>query len=106
MRRGIPALCGATLATALMLAAAGAATAGSVSAKRAISEAARLQARAMKLDDGWSTTQAVLKQARAAYAKQEFAAALAKAQHARKLARISILQAQSQKKRWRNEVVH
>lgn len=106
MRRVIRALCGTTLATALIVSVANAATADAVSAKQAITEAATLQAQAMKLDDGWSTTQAALKQAHAAYAKHDFATALAKARHAQTLARISILQAQSQKTLWRNEVVH
>ena len=102
----IHAVCGAAFAATLMFSAAQAATADATGAKQAITEAAELQAHAMSLDDGWSTTQAALKQAKAAYAKQDYATALAKAQHAQQLARISIAQAESQKKLWRNEVPH
>lgn len=105
MRRMIVALCGATLVLGVMLSAAQAAKPDAASAKAAIAEAAKLQAHAMTLDDGWSTTEAALKQARAAYKKHDYATSLAKAQHATKLARISILQAESQKELWHKEVV-
>ena len=104
MTRMMQTLCGAAFAAALVVSAAQAADADAAAAKQAIAQAAQLQAHAVRLDDGWSTTQAALKQAHAAYGKHDYATALAKAQHAQKLARISIAQAESQKKLWRNEV--
>ena len=65
-----------------------------------------LDPQAMHLDDGWLPTQAALKQARAAFAKHDNTVALAKARHAQMLARISITQAEAQKRLWRNEVPH
>lgn len=106
MIRAIQALCGAAFAITLMLPAAQAASTDAVAAKQAIAQAAELQAQAMHLDDGWLPTQAALKHARAAFAKHDNAMALAKARHAQMLARISIVQAKTQKRLWRNEVPH
>lgn len=104
MTRMIQAFSAAAFATALMISAAQALPVDAAAANQAIIQATELQAHAMSLDDGWSTTQAVLDQAHAAYAQHDYATALAKARRAQKLARISVAQAESQKKLWRSEV--
>jgi len=99
------ALLGAALLVPLLVPLAGARAADRAGYDAAIAKATATEAEAGKLQDRWTTTEAVLKQARTAAAAGDYAHATALAQHAQALAAASVVQAQQQAKLWPNAVV-
>lgn len=84
--------------------AASAAGATRASAAHAIALAKAKLRVAASMNDQWTPTIAAFRQAEAAERKGDFATAQAKAMRARKLADLSIRQAETQRKLWVNEV--
>ena len=96
------ALAGAWLAALLPLAAHAADRAGFTAA---YAKASATEAEAGTLQDRWTTTETVMKQAREAAASGDYADATALARRAQALAAASVAQAREQAKLWPNAVV-
>ena len=73
-------------------------------ARAAVAAADAAASRAQAAGDQWMPTVTALKEAHAALARGDAAAAVAAARHARHLAVLSLRQAAEQKRLWRNEV--
>ncbi|MGH7067748.1 MAG: hypothetical protein ACREFO_13925 [Acetobacteraceae bacterium] len=97
------------LAVALVLAFAPLAQAAhpdAAAAKQAIDAATLLETKAASLDDVWSASAAALSDAKKALADENYTSAVAEADRAATLARLSIAQATAENELWRNVVPH